>query len=80
MRDPILTQSLRQISRQMADGALLARDLVEVALARHDPALNAYVAFTPDLARKQVTAADGAFAAGVRLGGLQGVPVSFKDL
>ena len=76
----ILTQSLRQISGQMAEGSLLARDLVEAALAQHDPALNAYVTYTPDLARKQAVAADAAVAAGIRLGGLQGVPVSFKDL
>lgn len=80
MSAPLLTQNLRQIARQMEDGSLLAGDLVEAALARHDPALNAYVAFTPDLARKQAAAADAAFACGNRLGGLQGVPVSFKDL
>lgn len=80
MRHPILTQSLRQIARQMADGTLQARDLFEATLAQHDPALNAYIAYTPDLARKQATAADAAFAAGVQLGGLQGVPASFKDL
>lgn len=80
MTKPILTQSLRGIARHLADGTLRAQDVTEAALARHDPGLNAYVSYAPTLARKQAAAADAAFAAGVRLGGLQGVPVSFKDL
>ena len=73
----ILTQSLRQIARKMADSSLQARELFEATFVQHQPSLNAYIAYIPHLARKQADAAD---AAGVRLGGLQGVPVSFKDL
>ncbi len=78
MRAPILTQSLRKIACQKADGSLTSRDLVAMALARHDPALNACNCHISDLARNQATAADAAFAAGVRLGGLQGVPVGLR--
>ena len=43
MRTAILTRSLGTIARQLADGSLRARDVVEAALAPHDPALNGYV-------------------------------------
>lgn len=80
MRPAILDHSLRMIAHQLGGGSLRARDLVEAALARHEPTLNAYVSWAPDLARRQATAADAALAAGSRLGGLQGIPMSFKDL
>ena len=75
-----LDHSLRHIARNLADGSLRAVDLVAKVIARHEPALNAYFAWTPDKAIQQAQAADAAFAAGRHLGGLQGVPVSFKDL
>ncbi len=81
---PILTNSLRHIARDLADGSLSATDLLAHATARHDPALNAYVTWTPDLALRQAQAADAdadaARASGLSLGGLHGVPVSVKDL
>ncbi|WP_237063927.1 amidase [Loktanella sp. M215] len=76
----VLHYSLRTIAAQLADGALRAPDLIDAALAQHDPALNAYVSWAPDMARLQATAADAAFSAGTYLGGLQGIPISFKDL
>lgn len=80
MTDDILTCSLRRIAADLAGGELTAVSLAEVTQSCHDPALAAYKAWTPDLARRQAVAADAAFAVGTRLGGLQGIPVSLKDL
>jgi aspartyl-tRNA(Asn)/glutamyl-tRNA(Gln) amidotransferase subunit A len=76
----VLDLSLSEIARRLADGRLSARALTEEAQSRHDPALNAYKTWAPDFALRQADAADAAFAAGVRLGALQGIPVSVKDL
>lgn len=75
-----LDLSLPEISRLLAEGCLSARELVETAQARHDPSLNAYKTWAPDFARSQAIAADAAFAAGNRIGALQGIPISTKDL
>jgi aspartyl-tRNA(Asn)/glutamyl-tRNA(Gln) amidotransferase subunit A len=79
MSDP-LDQPLAAISLQLAEERIKARALVEAAQARHDPALNAYQAWAPEFARRQAAAADAAFAAGIRLGALQGIPISLKDI
>ena len=71
---------LPEISSRLADGRLRVRALIEEAQAHHDPKLNAYKTWAPDFALRQADAADGAFAAGIRLGALQGIPVSAKDL
>jgi aspartyl-tRNA(Asn)/glutamyl-tRNA(Gln) amidotransferase subunit A len=76
----VLDQSLRRIAGQIADGTTSSQAVVEDALSRHDPDLSAYVTWAPDFARAQARAADAAMAAGVRTGGLQGIPTSFKDL
>lgn len=80
MTDDILTRSLHRLAADLAGGDLTAVALAEATQARHDPGLAAYKAWTPDLARQQAVAADAAFAVGTRLGGLQGIPVSLKDL
>ncbi len=72
--------SLSEICARLADGRLHVRALIEEAQARHDPALNAYKTWAPDFALRQADAADAAFAARNRLGALQGIPVSVKDL
>jgi aspartyl-tRNA(Asn)/glutamyl-tRNA(Gln) amidotransferase subunit A len=79
MTDP-LDQPLAAISAELAGGRITSRALVEAALARHDPSLNAYRSWAPDLARRQAAAADAVFAVGHRLGVLQGIPVSVKDI
>src|SRR6476646_688249 len=76
----VLDLSLCEIARRLADGQLRARALTEEAQSRHDLALNAYKTWAPDFALRQADAADAAFAAGTRLGALQGIPVSVKDL
>lgn len=80
MADGDLDLGLRRIAEQIAEGTLSAEALCEAAIARHDPTLDAYVLWEPDFARRQARAADAAQAAGVRLGGLQGIPASVKDL
>jgi aspartyl-tRNA(Asn)/glutamyl-tRNA(Gln) amidotransferase subunit A len=80
MIDPILNRPLRAIAAGLADGSLNACDVTERAIGLHDPTLDAYMAWEPSAARQQALAAGAAFAAGVQLGGLQGIPVSFKDL
>lgn len=72
--------SLPRIVRDLREGRVTARELTEVALSRHDAGLAAYVTWAPDFARRQADAADAAMQAGADLGGLQGIPVSFKDL
>lgn len=76
----VLDLPLFEIARRLADGRLRARALTEEAQSRHDPALNAYKTWVPDFALRQADAADAAFAAGGRLGALQGIPVSVKDI
>ena len=76
----VLDLSLSEIARRLADRRLRAHALTEEAQSRHDPALNAYKTWSPDFALRQANAADAAFAAGVRLGALQGIPVSVKDI
>jgi aspartyl-tRNA(Asn)/glutamyl-tRNA(Gln) amidotransferase subunit A len=77
------TQNLTEIARRLDRGEATASDLAEAAIARHgqlDATLHAYKAWDPDKARLQARAADAALAAGMRLGPLQGLPVSVKDL
>lgn len=59
-----------------------ARELLDAHLRRIDavnPAVNAIVTHTTELARQQAAAADEAAARGEFLGPLHGLPVAFKD-
>lgn len=49
------------------------------AIEKHNPALNAYVHHTPEIALKQAAAADAKLAKG-EAGLLEGIPVGIKDL
>lgn len=49
------------------------------AIAKHNPALNAYVHLTPEIALEQARAADAKLAKG-EAGLLEGIPVGIKDL
>src|SRR5262245_51406639 len=75
-----LDLSLSEISARLANGQLRARELIEEAQARLDPSLNAYKTWAPEFGLRQADAADTAFATGNRLGALQGIPVSVKDI
>lgn len=68
---------------RLADGSLLAADLVESCLSRIaevDPHLNAMVTVVEDRARQEAAEVDAARAAGRPVGPLAGLPVAIKDL
>src|SRR5689334_7915765 len=80
--DP-LSLPLVEIARDLREGRVSARELVEAAIAgdeRFGERLHAYSFWAPDQARAVAMAADAAFAAGASAGPLQGMPVSIKDL
>jgi aspartyl-tRNA(Asn)/glutamyl-tRNA(Gln) amidotransferase subunit A len=79
----ILSKTMSEIARALDERRLTARELVEAAIARHekwDGRLKAYSLWAPDAARATAAAADKAFTAGARVGALQGLPISVKDL
>jgi len=81
--DALLFRPLIEIARDLRDKRVTAVALVEAAIARHErfgERLHAYSLWAPKQARAVATAADAGFAAGVRVGPLQGLPVSIKDL
>src|SRR5271169_3070878 len=79
----LLSRPLIEIARDLREKRVTARELVEAAIGRHErfgERLHAYSVWAPEQARLIAQAADAAFAAGVTVGPLQGVPVSIKDL
>jgi aspartyl-tRNA(Asn)/glutamyl-tRNA(Gln) amidotransferase subunit A len=80
--DP-LSRPLIEIARDLRQKQVTAPELIEAAIARHDrfgERLHAYALWAPEQARAVAQAAQAAFAAGVSVGPLQGLPVSIKDL
>src|SRR2546421_1673657 len=74
---PALEQAHAVASKQIKP-----RELVELYYHRTasiDPALNAYVLLTPELAQSQAAAAEKRIARGEALGRLDGVPISIKE-
>jgi aspartyl-tRNA(Asn)/glutamyl-tRNA(Gln) amidotransferase subunit A len=83
MRGDLLSRPLIEIAGDLREKRVTARELVEAAIARHErfgERLHAYSFWAPEQARLVAQAADAAFAAGVTIGPLQGLPVSIKDL
>ena len=83
MPSDLLSRPLIEIARDLREKRASARELTEAAIARHErfgERLHAYSLWAPEQARAVADAADAAFAAGVSVGPLQGVPVSLKDL
>src|SRR5262249_57276878 len=80
--DP-LSRPLIEIARDLREKRTRAQELIEVAIACHErfgERLHAYSQWAPQQARAVADVADAAFAAGVTVGALQGMPVSIKDL
>ncbi|WP_420436189.1 amidase [Candidatus Poriferisodalis sp.] len=72
-----------EMAAMLATGEIAARELLAAHLERIEqvnPALNAIVTFTPELAAERAAAADEAHARGESLGLLHGLPVAHKDL
>ncbi|HEX6845233.1 MAG TPA: amidase family protein, partial [Actinomycetota bacterium] len=80
--DPCLLPATELLRRLLAR-ELSARELLEAHLERIDrldPAINALVTRTPELARGRAALADEAIASGEVLGSLHGLPIAHKDL
>jgi aspartyl-tRNA(Asn)/glutamyl-tRNA(Gln) amidotransferase subunit A len=78
-----LSLPMAEIAVLLGEGKLKARALAEEAIANHErfgAKLMAYSQWAPEHARKCADAADAVFAIGSRVGSLQGIPTSIKDL
>ena len=83
MPGDLLSRPLIEIAADLCAKRVTARELVEAAIARHErfgERLHAYSLWVPEQALAVARAADEAFAAGLTVGPLQGIPVSIKDL
>lgn len=69
---------LTELAGRLRGGKLTAVELARAALSR--ARLGAYRQVEEGLTQQRAAAADAAFAAGVDLGPLQGIPISVKDL
>src|SRR5262245_65801576 len=78
-----LSLPMAEIAVLLGEGKLKARALAEEAIANHErfgAKLMAYSQWARVHARKCADAADAGFAIGSRVGRLQGIPTSIKDL
>jgi aspartyl-tRNA(Asn)/glutamyl-tRNA(Gln) amidotransferase subunit A len=76
-------QSITTLAPKVASGALRSERLTEdalAAIAKLQPALNAFITVTGDAALQRARDADKEIAAGRYLGPLHGMPISLKDL
>lgn len=81
--EPLIWKSAVELTAQMQDGSLSAREVVEAHLRQIEavnPSLNAIVTLTADKALDAAAAADELQASGAELGILHGLPVAHKDL
>jgi amidase len=80
---PIVSRSARSLARDMASGALSAREVMDEHLARIaevNPLLNAIVSLDEERARAGAAEADARREGGEPLGPLHGLPIAIKDL
>ena len=78
----VTTLSAMEIAREIASGAISAREVLEAHIARIEeinPKLNAVVVKLYERARKEADNADAARAHGEALGPLHGVPLTVKE-
>lgn len=83
MDDMLENESVADLARGLRDNKFSAGALAERAIANHeagDATFGAYKTWDPARFRAEADVADRAFAAGIDLGPLQGIPVSVKDL
>jgi aspartyl-tRNA(Asn)/glutamyl-tRNA(Gln) amidotransferase subunit A len=74
---------LSEIATALKGGSLSPIELSEQSIDCHnrwDPQFKAYKNWQPEKIREQARLADAAFKKGTHLGGLQGIPISVKDL
>lgn len=74
---------IAEAGRLLRSRRVTAVELAELALARIEglnPALNAYITVTPELAMEAARRADADFVTGVDRGPMQGIPFGIKDL
>jgi amidase len=72
-----------ELARRLAAGELSAVEVLEAHLAqieRVNPAVNAIITHTPELALERAQRADSKRRAGRSLGPLHGLPIAHKDL
>jgi aspartyl-tRNA(Asn)/glutamyl-tRNA(Gln) amidotransferase subunit A len=83
MPGDLLSRPLIEIAADLREKRVTARELTEAAIGRHErfgERLHACSLWAPVQARTVAQATDAAFAGGVSVGPLQGLPVSIKDL
>ncbi|MHA1537486.1 MAG: amidase [Alphaproteobacteria bacterium] len=79
----ILDKSITGIGAALRAGKTTAAALHDAATANHEArpeSFGAYKLWDAEAGRKQAHAGDAAFAAGIDMGPLQGLPISVKDL
>ncbi|MCU0257145.1 MAG: amidase, partial [Vicinamibacterales bacterium] len=80
---PAAAVSVRAMAHRLRAGEISATELLQETLAtidRHQPALNAFITVTRELAARAARAADARLARGESDSLLLGLPVSLKDL
>ena len=81
--DGLWRRSATDLARELRDGDVSAREVLDAHLARIEetnPAINAIVTLDPERAIAQAHAADEALARGDAVGPLHGLPIAHKDL
>ncbi len=75
--------TIAEAGRQIAAKQISPVELTETCLAKaeaENPALHAFIRFTPEIARAQAQAAEARQMAGGLLGPLDGIPIAHKDI
>lgn len=81
--DQLCLTSAVELARQIRDGRVSAREVMEAHLRRIErinPHINAIVSMIPERAMEAAATADARQAAGEALGPLHGLPIAHKDL